>query len=83
MKKDFWVFVNNKKITSTEVHPQTRIIDLAESVGLSDRVLDPDEWQSVELGKPICFQDVYKKLNPLRVRSKEFIQRILENGKSV
>lgn len=83
LKKDFWVFVNNKKITSTEVHPQTKIIDLAESVGLSDRVLDPDEWQSVELGKPICFQDVYKKLNPLRVRSKEFIQRILENGKSV
>lgn len=83
LKKDFWVFVNNKKITSTEVHPQTRIIDLTESVGLSDRVLDPDEWQSVELGKPICFQDVYKKLNPLRVRSKEFIQRILENGKSV
>lgn len=83
LKKDFWVFVNNKKIASTEIHPQTRILDLAASMGLLDRVLDSNVCDSADLTQTINYQDVYKRLVPLKKSSKQYLQNIICDGKTV
>lgn len=83
LKKDFWVFVNNKNAASIDVLPQTRILDLAENVGLSERVLDPDTYNKVDLEQSIQYQNVYEKLTPLKVSSKNYIKKIISDGKSV
>lgn len=83
LNKNFWVFVNNKNAASTEVLPQTRILDLAENVGLSERVLDPYTFNNVNLGQSIQYQNVYEKLNSLKISSKNYLKKVISYGKSI
>lgn len=79
LKKNFWAFVNDKNIVSTQTHPQTRLLDLAESLGLSDRLLDSSSCGNVDIEKGIDYTSVSQKLEVMRERSKQYINNIVNS----
>lgn len=79
LKKDFWAFVNDKNIVSTQAHPQTRLLDLAESLGLTDRILDSSSCSSVDVDKKIDYALVSQKLEALKEKSKRYIDNIVNS----
>lgn len=77
LKKNFWAFVNDKHSCYSQTHPQARLLDLAESLGLSDRVLDPSIYNDIDITKGIDYTSVSGKLDELKTHSKHFIDNIV------
>lgn len=77
LQKDFWVFVNDKQVSSTETRPQTRILDLAASLGLENRVLDPQICNAVDMTERIDYSKIEGKLQALKQSSKAYLHKII------
>lgn len=70
-KKDFLVFERDKR--------DFRMPDIAESLGVKDRLISCDEKSIPSSVKNIDYSDVYKRLGELRIQSDKFIEMNIVN----
>lgn len=77
-KKKFWVFVDRDQDSRDK--PQSRIVDIADMLGLSDRIIDERICQDVIYDAEINWENVYSKLSTEIEASKQYLNKCLNKG---
>lgn len=72
-EKQFWVFNREEDIN-------TRMQDLTDSLGISDRLVKDKE--GITIASKIDYKSVYEKLNPMIDFSKDYINRVLAGAEN-
>ena len=72
-EKKFWVFVG----ANDDKKPQSRIYDITEMLGLSNRILNETNCRDVDFNSPIDWKNVYEKLNFNIQKSKRYLDKII------
>lgn len=73
-RKNFWIFVKEDGVVTSD----SRIYHLATRLGFMDRILTANS-QDVQMDKEIYFDEIHDKLQPEIVKSKNYINSILND----